>query len=83
MNETISADSFEKRVQKKAYEFYVKREYVYGQDWRDWFEAEKAVANEIDPVEKDCIRSESLYAVSHRLNPLPSGIDVQRGGKND
>ncbi|MDD5006167.1 MAG: DUF2934 domain-containing protein [Candidatus Omnitrophica bacterium] len=31
------------RIQKKAYELYVKRGYSHGNDWSDWFEAERLV----------------------------------------
>jgi hypothetical protein len=35
-----------------------------------WFEAQKMVEAEMNTVDRDCIRSEILYKVSHRSNLL-------------
>jgi hypothetical protein len=75
----VDADSFARRVEKKAHEFYEKRGCGHGHDWEDWFEAEKAVEGKISTVEKDCIRSESFYKVSHRSPSLPSDIEARLG----
>jgi len=75
---SVDANSFARRVEKKAYEFYVIRGYRYGHDWNDWFEAEKIVEAEINSVDKDCIRSERFFKDSHRSISLPSGVDLQK-----
>ena len=74
---TVDANSFEQRVEKRAYELYEKRGFVYGHEWDDWFEAEKIVEAQINTVDRDCIRSESFFKTSHRSNPLPSYLDPQ------
>ena len=35
------------RVQQKAYTFYEKRGYTHGNDWNDWFKAERLVKSEL------------------------------------
>ncbi len=77
-NKIIDANNFTYNVEKKAYELYVKRGFKLGRDWDDWFEAQKTVEAEMNSVDKDCIRSENFYKASHRLNPLPSDIDMQK-----
>ena len=74
---SLDANNFEQRVEKKAYDLYVKRGFKDGYDWDDWFKAQKAVEAEINTVDKDCIRSESFYKSSHRSSPLPSEIDTR------
>lgn len=44
---TTSFDTFISRVEEKAYELYEKRGRQDGQDWNDWFEAEKIVEEEM------------------------------------
>ena len=44
---SIDAKSFADRVEKKAYELYQRRGYRSGQDWQDWFDAEKLVEDEL------------------------------------
>ena len=34
------------RISKKAYELYESRGYSSGNDWADWFEAEKIISSE-------------------------------------
>ncbi len=43
----ISPKQLHERIKKKAYELYVKRGYIHGDDWADWFEAEKIVKAEL------------------------------------
>lgn len=43
----VDARSFAERVEKKAYELYERRGYKSGQDWQDWFDAEKLVEDEM------------------------------------
>ena len=71
----VDADNFTQRVEIKAYELFASRGYVHGHDWLDWFEAQKLVEDEMNTVDRDCIRSESFYKTSHQANPLPSEID--------
>jgi hypothetical protein len=73
----VDANDFAQRVEKKAYELYVRKGSQSGHEWDDWFEAEKIVGSEISTVDKDCIRSESFYKISHQFDPLPSEIDTQ------
>jgi len=74
----VDGKSFVRKVEKKAYELCEKRGFECGHEWDDWFEAEKIVESEISTVDRDCIRSESLYEISHRSSPLPSYIDPQK-----
>ncbi|MCR4336727.1 MAG: DUF2934 domain-containing protein [Candidatus Omnitrophica bacterium] len=43
----VDANVFAQRVEKKAYELYQKRGCQDGNDWNDWFEAEKEVEAEM------------------------------------
>ena len=43
----IDAKCFAERVEKKEYELYERRGYKSGQDWQDWFDAEKLVEDEM------------------------------------
>ena len=43
----IDAKCFAERVEKKAYELYEKRGCKPGQDWQNWFDAEKLVEDEM------------------------------------
>ena len=38
---SLSSEDLHKKIQKKAYELYEKRGATHGDDWADWFEAEK------------------------------------------
>lgn len=38
-----STEEFQKRVAQKAYDLWQKRGCVHGEDWNDWFTAEKTV----------------------------------------
>jgi hypothetical protein len=76
--ESVDANNFTQRVERQAYELYAKRGFKFGHEWEDWFEAEKIVESEMSTVDRDCIRSESFYKSTHRSNPLPSDIDVQK-----
>ena len=79
---TVDADDFVRRIELKAYELYAKRGFVSGHEWDDWFEAEKAIKALISDVDKDCIRSEILYKSSHKVDPLPSYMDIQKTNDN-
>ena len=68
--ECVNANNFEQRVERQAYELYVKRGSQFGHESDDWFEAQKMVEAEMNTVDRDCIRSEILYEASHRPNPL-------------
>jgi len=74
----VDVNNFTRRVEKKAYELYEKRGSEWGHDWDDWFEAQRRVEAETNTVDKDCIRSESFYKASHRTNPFPADIDLQK-----
>jgi hypothetical protein len=76
--ECVDANNFTQRVERQAYELYLKRGSESGHEWDDWFEAERQVESEMSTVDRDCIRSESFYKSTHRSNPLPSDIDVQK-----
>jgi len=78
LSECVDASNFTQRVERQAYELYAKRGFKFGHEWEDWFEAEKIVESEMSTVDRDCIRSESFYKSTHRSNPLPSDIDVQK-----
>ncbi len=39
----LSSDQIQELIAKKAYEIYEKRGGRHGDDWSDWYEAEKAV----------------------------------------
>lgn len=41
--ESLSSKDLHEKIQKKAYELYEKRGVTHGNDWADWFEAEKLV----------------------------------------
>ncbi len=41
--ESLSPEELHEKIQKKAYELYEKRGATHGNDWADWFEAEKIV----------------------------------------
>jgi hypothetical protein len=71
----VDANNFTQRVEKRAYELYVKRGSESGHEWDDWLAAERQVESEISTVDRDCIRSESFYEATHRTLSLPSGID--------
>lgn len=43
----IDFSSYLQMVEKKAYELYDKRGRLDGYDWEDWFQAEKAVEEEL------------------------------------
>ncbi|MCC6758008.1 MAG: DUF2934 domain-containing protein [Candidatus Omnitrophica bacterium] len=43
----VDAQSFAERVEKKAYELYERRGCKIGQDWQNWFDAEKLVEDEM------------------------------------
>ena len=73
----MQSNDFVQRVESRAYEIYAQRGYGSGRDWDDWFEAEKEIGAEMNCLEKDCLRSESFYEVTHRsLGELPSGLKV-------
>jgi hypothetical protein len=78
----MSIQDFTQQVEKKAHEIYEKRGSGHGNDWDDWFEAEKLVEKHIDPIERDCIRSESLFEATHRALPFPSGVDASKINKD-
>ncbi len=40
---SLSGDEFFAKVQQKAFELYEKRGFTSGNEWSDWFEAEKLV----------------------------------------
>lgn len=42
----LSSEEFRKKVEKSAYELWQKKGCSHGNDWTDWFEAEKAVKND-------------------------------------
>ncbi|MBF0486255.1 MAG: DUF2934 domain-containing protein [Candidatus Omnitrophica bacterium] len=44
---TVSQDEFFRRVQDRAYEIFVNRGCVHGNELNDWYEAEKIVRAEI------------------------------------
>ena len=68
--ECVNANNFEQRVERQAYELYVKRGFQFGHDSDDWFEAQKMVEAEMNTVDRDCIISEILYKASHGADPL-------------
>jgi len=43
VNKSLSQEKNRELIQKKAYELYEKRGYVHGNDWGDWFKAERIV----------------------------------------
>ena len=45
-DEDMDFNAFARRVEKKAYELWQKKGCSHGNDWADWFEAEKAVKND-------------------------------------
>jgi len=78
-NEKIDDEiSYLHRVEKKAHEFYERRGREQGHDWQDWFEAERIIEKRTSPVEKDCIRSEVFYELSHRAMEIPSEMDTRK-----
>ena len=47
VSSAVDAKCFAERVEKKAYELYEKRGCKPGQDWQNWFDAEKLVEDEM------------------------------------
>ena len=43
----VDAKCYAEKVEKKAYELYERRGYKPGQDWQNWFDAEKLVEDEM------------------------------------
>ena len=43
---TLLPEQVHERIQQKAYELYKDRSYQNGNDWNDWFEAERIVMSE-------------------------------------
>lgn len=41
------SSDFASRVQQKAYDIYERRGYSHGNDWADWFEAERQIRKEL------------------------------------
>jgi len=76
--ESVDAPSFKDRIEKKAYEFFEQRGSAHGHDWEDWFEAEKRVVAHTSNIDKDCIRSEQFYEVSHHFTQLPAEMEVKK-----
>ena len=44
----ISSEELFPLIEKKAYEFYVKRGCIHGNDMDDWLEAEKAIMGDLN-----------------------------------
>lgn len=44
---TVDSDFFAQRVEEKAYELYETRGRQDGNDWKDWFDAQKIVEAEM------------------------------------
>ena len=42
----IVSQDLQKRIQEKAYEIFERRGYSHGNDWADWFEAERIVRSQ-------------------------------------
>lgn len=74
----VDANNFVQRVERRAYELYVKRGSKSGHEWDDWLAAERQMESELSTVDRDCIRSESFYEATHRTLSLPSGVDPQK-----
>lgn len=41
----VDQGSYNQRVQQKAYELYLQRGGFHGNDWSDWFEAERIISS--------------------------------------
>jgi hypothetical protein len=46
-NKSTRCQDLYSRIQHKAYELYEKRGHTHGNDWADWFEAERQVKREV------------------------------------
>ena len=74
----MSKDSFIQKIEHKAHELFKERGSEHGHDWEDWFEAERQMEGQMDTVDKDCIRSQSLYEAVHRSLVMPASVDIQK-----
>ncbi len=45
--QTQTAGNLLDLIKKRAYELYQRRSYTTGNDWQDWFEAEKQIRQEL------------------------------------
>lgn len=44
---TLTPEEIHNKIQKKAFKLFKKRAHVLGNDWDDWFEAERIVMSEL------------------------------------
>ena len=45
--ESVDVSKLQKLIEQKAYELYAQRGLTHGNDWSDWFEAEKIIRSKI------------------------------------
>lgn len=59
--ETLSIEPIHEDIARRAYQLYEERGGEHGQDWQDWFEAERELRQFLHDVVRKILMAEGVY----------------------